>query len=419
MHKNKGIYKLYCLFALIVLTASLASPAAAHPDSYLGQKMYEVESRITNVSITDDQNFFGTAAVLFRSYVTALDPSHGEQETMTEEAVSISSGESKAIGPISIYKHRQCGCQKTIKFQIFALDHSPNQSLLKKLLGKLAGYGITGALGGAAGIGTGIIADIFQELLDQLTQLGLSESELQAQIRASLQRQSSPLGHLLKTETLDCSKGEQSFTEPLALDGSPNGTVTYSVTQTETGETCDKAEAETGATPPSEDTPETPPTGSAGPTDGSLPEEPPESKPACFPATGKVLVDDKYYCPTSSMETAGGGCECIKDYEWVNKANLCLGCTKTRKDRCLAAVKEAIDMSTGEMNPDLSYVGDEKIVWQVGEITCKHLQSVINDYSRDVRQALTTTNEYCTNARLDSTLVAPMGCSFLMIFKYK
>jgi hypothetical protein len=391
----------------------LIAPVAAHPDPYLGQKMYDIESRITNVSIADDQNFFGSANVLFRSFVTGLDPSHGEEETMTEDAVSISSGESKAVGPINIYKHKQCGCQKTLKFQIFALDHSPNQSLLKKLLGKLAGYGLSGALGGASGIGANIVADVFQELIDLLTQLGMSASELQAQLRASLQKQSDMLGSALKTETLDCLAGEQSFTAPLELEGTPNGTVTYEVTQTETGEVCDEAENESGAVPPSEeDEP-----GSAG--QPTQPATPPETKPACIPSTGKVLVKDKYYCPTSSVETAGGVCECIEDYEWVDPANLCLGCTKTRKDKCYAAIKLAIDMGTGYTEPDLSYSGDDKIVWQLGEISCKHLQSVITDYSSGVRQALTTTNKECTNARLDSTPTAQTGCSFQMIFKYK
>lgn len=419
MHKNKGIYKLHCLFASIFLTVSIATPAAAHSDSYLGQKMYEVEGRITNISITDDQNFFGPAAVLFRSFVTAIDPSHEAQETMTEDPVSISSGESRAVGPISIYKHKQCGCQKTIKFHIFALDYSPNKSLLKKLLGKLAGYGAAGALGGPSAAGASVIADVLQELFDLLSQLGLSEAELQAQLRASLQRQSDVIGRALKTESLDCSLDEQSFTAPLDIDGSPNGTVTYSVKQTETGETCEITEGEPGTSVPSGGAEEAPQPGSSLPPDGTVPVEPPKPKPACIPATGKVLLNDKYYCPTSSVETAGGGCECIKDYEWVNKADLCQGCTKTRKERCMAAIKQAIDIATGYMEPDLSYVGDDKIVWQLGEISCKHLQSVINDYSRDVRQALTSTNKDCTNARLDSMPVASTGCSFQMIFKYK
>ncbi|MBI3963854.1 MAG: hypothetical protein HY341_02540, partial [Candidatus Kerfeldbacteria bacterium] len=183
-----------------------------------------------------------------------------------------------------------------------------------------------------------------------------------------------------------------------------------------TGESCGTVvETGAGTAPPVEEP--APPEEEPGTTPPPAPPDEEEDKPACQVETGKVLLNDEYVCPTSSVEE-GGGCLCIEGYEWVSPADHCQGCTKTNVEKCLAAVRTSIDQATGTLEPNLR-VEDTRIIWDGGETSCKSQASVIADFSDLLRQYTPQNTAECTNLEFLAGYAHPaLACGIEFSFRY-
>lgn len=394
--KSSRYSRLACAAALY---ATFATPLVA--SAHLGQeedpKIYEISVAITGASIVDDDNIVGPAKLLFDYAVTPTDPVHDKNTGMTTESTPVEGGSSATFDPIEIYSHEQCGCAQDFKIDVHILDHSPvlstAQGLVRSGINVASGFLTSPVSGGIA-----LAGEIISTVVDYGMEMG-STDEAAAYRKARMQRQSERIGRVLEEIRTGCDPAEQTFTAKAMDGGAENGTLTYQVVKHETDRACvdEPVVDEFGG-----------------------PDEKKDERPQCILETGKVLIDGDYHCPISAVPV-GMGCGCREGYEWADLANKCDGCTKTKNDRCLEAVRATIEDGTGQLEPPLALEGEDMIKWTWGPMSCKQQGAVLFDTAQILPGETFKHREFCTNLEFvrGDPIQYGANCGLTFLWKYK
>lgn len=237
--------------ALLVLLI-FPSIAQAHVEPIKTDKLYRQEVMITGVSIVDDDNWFGSADIFFDYIVDALEPPHDKQEGYTIDTVAISSGESIEFDPpIVIYSHDTCHCDEQFDIDVAVFDYAPVQSFLVGAFWKGLDWLRSYFTGHVTGLMINVVIDSIQFIADQLAALGMSDEEAEYEAYVKLIENSDFLGAMREIVDTACSdepldyEGELNWQDDYAVF---NGTLSYRVTKTWTGDYCPVEEAEAEAT---------------------------------------------------------------------------------------------------------------------------------------------------------------------------
>lgn len=393
---SKYCYKkqaLFLFFGLVFLLGSAFTAAAVTENSTA--TIYKVKTTIDSLTVKNDQNYFYNADILFESYVEALNPAQGEQHNMTTEAISIGSKESQAVQPPAvIYENEQCGCDQSFDIKLFLYDYSPAEKALSGLVIKGLNLGLSWLTGGVVGVGANLLGELVDFLMDWFMTQGLPPDQAQALVQDQLRQLSNLFG--IAEGKIDTGCEVKALSLPIISAGENNGEVNLTITKTDTGLPCSEEATDAAPENPPEDLPPSEP--SDGPTDqppGDEDEEPEEDKPDCLPDTGKVLINNEYHCPISAVP-AGQGCACKPGYEWAYPNDLCQGCTKTKSDDCLAAVKQSVDMGAGYISPQVITIGNQ-MKWSTGAMACKSLDSDLQHWNDAFSTVTPMNTALCTN----------------------
>jgi hypothetical protein len=249
------------------------------------------------------------------------------------------------------------------------------------------------------GAGSQIVGELIETIIDEISEMSLTDAEKAKRLRAELERQSDIIGVVEDEQSTHCAES-QDFTAPITQEGENNGTLSYRITKSETDRACviESVVDESGG-------------------DEGDDEEDEDEKPWCDTQTGKVLFKDEYICPTSSSPV-GSMCACIEGYEWAYEKDHCQGCQKTNKDKCMKAVKDTIDATTGNMSPRLSFKGDTQILWEEGPISCKQQSAVLSEWARSLADETLKHRKECT--KLDFVRGDPTdACGLEFLWRYK
>ncbi len=398
---KKDIHRIFLQLTTLFVFVVMLFPTFlfAHIDPKDGSTVYTTTVEITGASLVDDNNITGPAKILFDYFVTPTSPVHTVSSGITKNPITMESSSMVTFKPIEIYSHEQCGCQQDFSTAIYLQDYSPAWTALGGIAQGAINTGIGFALGGVIGAGSHIVGELVETIIDGVSEMNLTDAEKAKRDRAELERQSDIVGVMEDDQNTPCDPSPQDFTAPVVQDGENNGTLSYRITKINTERACvaepvvDQSSGDEG--------------------DDSDDEE----KPWCDNSTGKVLVKDKYICPTSTT-AVGSMCACIDGYEWAYENDHCQGCQKTNKDKCMAAVKEIIDANTGNMSPRLSFSGEDKILWQEGPISCKQQSAVLNDWARSLADDTPKYRKECT--KLDFVRGDPTDeCGLEFLWRYK
>ncbi|MDO8565851.1 MAG: hypothetical protein Q7S04_01525 [Candidatus Moranbacteria bacterium] len=378
----------------------------SHVGESANDKEYQITVQLNEIGISkdpniftdNDQNFFGDADVLFHYTIDPTNPKHDETRGLTNKPISVGSGGKVVFdGPIEIYSHTTCSCDQEINTNVRVLDYTPVKSTVWGLFKKGVSLGGSYLTAGPVGMGINLLGEAISWVTEQVIVTNLSDEEQKAYAAAQVITNSNYLGTMDKTESSSCGTKVPQLRGSITNEEREVGYLLYSIQAVETGKVCPAPKGEI--------------------SDGSTTGERDESGDAeCDLSTGKVKIDNQFVCPISSIP-AGASCQCREGYEWADPNNKCDGCTKTRDDRCLEAVRRTVADAAGVDRPSLS-IEDKKIIWDAKEVSCKAMPAVMNDFTVGIRQNITKHTEQCTSLRY-LTVESYNGCSLKFYFQYK
>jgi len=234
--------RVICSFLLFVLI--VPTTASAHVEPIKTPVKYIQQVFIKDVSIDDDDNFWGAADVFFDFIVDAINPPHDEQAGVTTDTVSISSGDSKQFDPpIEIYSHKTCHCDEEFDIDVAVFDYTPIQSGLITIFKKGAEWLKSYLLSGTTGLIVNIIGDVLDEIIDNINDLSLSDEEKEYQAYVKLIEDSDHLGSMRVIIDTPCQPTDATYTSDLIWeDEAINGTLSYQIVKTKTDELCEMEE---------------------------------------------------------------------------------------------------------------------------------------------------------------------------------
>lgn len=395
-------------FAIIfLLFLGLFAPKAfSHVGENASDKEYQTTVQLNEIGIdkdpslfiNNDQNFFGDADVLFHYTVNPTNPKHDKATGLTDKPITVGSG-GKVIfdEPIEIYSHTTCSCNQEINTNVRVLDYAPVKSTVWGLFKKGVSLGGSYLTTGPMGVGINLLGEAISWVAEQVIVADLSDEEQKAYAAAQVVTNSNYIGTMDETENSSCDTQASHLRGSITNEEREVGYLLYNIDTVETGNACSA------------------PTG--GVTDNSTTDERDESGDGeCDLKTGKVKMDGQFVCPTSSVPTEAS-CQCKEGYEWTDPNSKCDGCTKTKDDSCLEAVRRTVDDATGVDRPHLSIEG-KKIIWDAGEVSCKAMPAVMNDFTVGIRQNITKHTEQCTSLRY-LTVENYNGCFLKFYFQHK
>jgi len=284
---------------LVLLLAGLLAPGLvfAHPLPIKTPEMYNQQVFVTELSIDDDDNWFGPADVWFDWIVDAIDPKHEEQQGLLEETFQVHSGEAVVFDPpVEIYSHNTCHCDEEFDIDVAVFDYAPIKNGLWKMLGKGLEYLKSYLISGTTGVAIHVVGDILNAIVEAITVSGLSDEDKEYLALVKFYKASNDLGAMRHIIETPCEPADESYAGDLLVEEVANGTLTYRIVKTPTGELCETDE-------PADDVP-----------DDEPPEEPGEAMaPPMFPdpdpgtAPPAAPDDEEGEEPEEPAEPVSGG----------------------------------------------------------------------------------------------------------------
>lgn len=398
--------KIHFAIIFLLFLGLFAPKAFSHVGENASDKEYQITVQLNEIGINkdpslftnNDQNFFGDADVLFHYTVDPTNPKHDKATGLTDKPISVGSGGKVIFNePLEIYSHTTCSCDQEINTRVRVLDYAPVKSTVWGLFKKGVSLGGSYLTTGPVGVGINLLGEAISWVAEQVIVADLSDEEQKAYAAAQVVTNSNYIGTMDETEDSSCDTQASRLRGSITNEEREVGYLLYSIDTVETGNAC--------------------PAPIGGVADGSTTDERDESGDGeCDLKTGKVKMDGQFICPISSVP-AGASCQCKEGYEWADLSNKCDGCTKTKDDKCLEAVRRTVADAAGVDRPHLS-IEDKKIIWDAGEVSCKAMPAVMNDFTVGIRQNITKHTEQCTSLRY-LTVENYNGCFLKFYFQHK